>query len=35
MVAAAIFDHDARVRSYSILDEVARDLGLETRDLAA
>ena len=27
MVAAAIFDHDARVRSYQILDEVARSLG--------
>ena len=27
MVAAAIFDHDARVRSYEILDEVARSLG--------
>ncbi len=35
MVAAAIFDHGARVRSYSILDEVARDLGMVTRDLAA
>jgi luciferase family oxidoreductase group 1 len=35
MVAAAIFDHAARVRSYAILDEVARDLGLATRDLAA
>lgn len=35
MVAAAIFDHGARVRSYAILDEVARDLGLATRDLAA
>jgi luciferase family oxidoreductase group 1 len=35
MVAAAIFDHGARLRSYSILDEVARDLGMVTRDLAA
>ncbi|MCZ8101325.1 MAG: LLM class flavin-dependent oxidoreductase [Burkholderiales bacterium] len=35
MVAAAIFDHGARVRSYAIMDEVARDLGLATRDLAA
>jgi len=35
MVASAIFDHDARVRSYAILDEVARDLGLATRNRAA
>jgi len=35
MIASAIFDHDARVRSYTILDEVARDLGLATRDQAA
>ena len=30
MVAAAIFDHKARIRSYGILDGVAKDLGLQT-----
>jgi luciferase family oxidoreductase group 1 len=33
MVAAAIFDHGARLESYAIVDEVARDLGLATGDV--
>jgi luciferase family oxidoreductase group 1 len=35
MIAAAIFDHGARVRSYEIVDDVAKGLGLQTQDMAA
>jgi luciferase family oxidoreductase group 1 len=35
MIAAAIFDHKARIRSYEILDGVAKALGLQTQDIAA
>jgi luciferase family oxidoreductase group 1 len=35
MIAAAIFDHKARIRSYEIVDNVARGLGLQTQDRAA